>query len=738
MNQVSQGRFGSLLKKFMTGAAVLCMAVSSFVPAGAQTSENDQPTIYGFLGYIPMSITEPENGLYSIDSKGVTTQIWSDERIMQYGTYISVMWPENGKLRMLYGNKTQYFQLAFDMSTGEFLLDEEKQIDVSDQNAYKYIRRGAYNPNDGYIYGYSWNADESEDYFVKTPASDPSKVEIIRKMPRDFIACSANCFNPEDNCMYGIDTYKSFVRVDVHGNFSYVNLLTPKDYPLHGVVAGLTYSPKEKVFYWNCRYANYESQYVKIDPAKVEIVEDGDYVEEVIQTEYVADFRMFDAFVSLFSTDSTGAYDGPEAAETVSVDFVDDATTGFITYRMPSKLINGNDAPGEMKWTATNGAGVSFDGTAAPGEEVVVNYEDLMTGEYSFTFRAYADDKEGALEVNTMWVGMDVPSVPTDVTFAPAGEKGKYIVKWNPVTKGAHNAFLNPAEIKYIVFLNNELQLATTDKTEVEVEIDSTGEEARYDVSVYAMIGKLISEGGYSNILYIGDGWSLPFTIVPDDDQLEMMTYLNPNGDSFGWRPYAYMPGVTVFYSGRDYNNAADDWLITPHFFFPDAEKTYQLSFDVAMYNQLETEEYYEVWLGSEPTEEGIREKRLVGKTKPMSQTFTRESTTFKVPEAGPYFIGIHAMSDPEMAGIFVKNIEVKEAPGGSGVVGEMDQKDGFLKSVKGGMLPVGLDGKRISIFTLDGRTVYGGTAVSGNVITVAPGIYVAVADGKSTKVIVK
>lgn len=306
-----------------------------------------------------------------------------------------------------------------------------------------------------------------------------------------------------------------------------------------------------------------------------------------------------------------------------------------------------------------------------------------------------------------------------------------------PRSKGAHNAYINAEEIKYVVYLNNEMQLATTDKTEVEVEIDGSGEEARYDVAVYAVIGKQVSEPGYSNILYIGDGWPLPYTIEPTAEQLTMMTYLNPNGDSYGWRPYSYLPTVTVFYSGKDYNNQADDWLITPHFMFPDAETTYELSFDVAMFSVNSPEEYYEAWLGTEATEEGIREQRLIGKTKPMTQSFTREKATFKVPEAGTYFIGIHCMSDPEMSGIFVKNITVQESktPGG---VEESTGSEGYLKGVKGGLLPVGLDGKTVAVFTLDGRNVYRGVAASGNSISLAPGIYVAVADGKSSKVIVK
>lgn len=440
MNHVSQGLFKPLLRKMLASAAVMLVAVApSFASAPMQAPDNDDPHVYGFLGYIPQSAMdeekEPENGLYSIAPDGTTTQIWSDTRVMQYGTYIAVMWPENGLLRMLYGNRSEFYAMAFDMATGEFLDGEQEQIDVSEDKAYKYIRRGAYNPNDGYIYGYSYNADESQDYFVRTPASDPSKVEIIREMPRDFIPCTANCFNPEDNCMYGVDTYRGFVRVDTHGNFSYINLLLPQDLPLLGVVAGLTYSPKEKVYYWNCRYADYQSQYIRIDPKKVVEVEYDGYVEEAIQTELVTDFRMFDAFVSLYCTDSTGAYDGPVAAETVSVDFPNGATTGSLTYRMPSKLADDKDAPKEMKWVATNGAGVSFEGKAAPEEEVIVNYENLMTGEYTFTFRAYAGDKEGALAVNTMWVGNDVPALPTGVTFAPAGEKDIYIVKWNPVPR---------------------------------------------------------------------------------------------------------------------------------------------------------------------------------------------------------------------------------------------------------------------------------------------------------------
>lgn len=716
-------------------ALSVLLAVFGYVQGGfAQSSGTDEPIIYGFHGYSQNTSDETDLGLYTITSKGETTMVWPDNFIGATGTYVSLMWPQNNELHTLFGNKSTYFHLTFDFETGELI--GQTQIDVKGDNAYKYIRRGAYNPKDGYIYGYSWNADETVDYFVKTPASDPSQVTIIREMPKDFVACAANCFNPEDNCMYGIDVYKALVRVDVHGNFSYTNLITPSDKNLHGVVAGLVYSPKEKCYYWNARYEDYSSEYVKIDPTKTTELEVNGVKETYIVTESIRWFNYLDAYVSLFTLDSTGSADGPVAPEMVSFNFPDGATTGSIVYKMPTQLANGDAAPASMKWEATDGVNNTTSGTAAPGEEVTVNYSNLESREYTFWFRAYNGDAPGVLDVNTTWIGNDVPSVPTNITLSPAGTKDEYIVKWNPVTKGAHNAYLNLDKLTYMVYLNGETLIATVKENEATVKIESGEDEMSCFVVVYAIADNKVSEPGYSPNLFVGNGWNLPYTIEPTSQQVQMMTYINPEDDALGWRPFICPPDTPTFYTGSSNVYPGNDWLITPHFKFPDKDAVYELSYDIAEWNAEIGEDFYDIWVGTEPTAEGIMMQQIMPKSQPQSMMFERMSAPFKVPEAGAYYIGFRCLSNPQQGGILLKSITIKQlAPG---AVDEISDSKVSVYGEKGRISIKGSDNSFLNVYSLDGVCVYSGTTSEDMAIYMHPGVYIAVCDGKSYKVIVK
>lgn len=722
-----------LMKKLTLG---VLFASIGFVQEGfAQSDDIDEPFLYGFKGYSANSMSEePDLGLYTINSVGETTMVWPDKVIGVTGTYISVMWLQDSQLHTLFGNKSSFFHLAYNFENGDLMLQEK--LDVSGENAYKYIRRGAYNPNDGYIYGYSWNTDETQDYFVKAPASDPSRVTIIREMPKDFVACSANCFNPEDNCMYGIDIYKSLIRVDVHGNFSYTNLITPVEMNLHGVVAGLTYSPRDKCFYWNARYENYSSELVRIDPTKTREVNVNGYPETYIVTENVTWFEQLDAYVSLFTLDTTGSPDGPVDPEMVSYNFPDGATSGSIVYKMPTLLANGEAAPASMKWEATDGDATNLSGTAAPGEEVTVEYANLENKEYTFWFRAYSGDNQGVLNVHTTWVGNDIPSYPTDVTFEPTGNKEEYIIKWKPVTTGAHNGYFDKNSVVYAVYLNGDTQIATVKGTEAIVKIENEEDMMACFVTVYAVSDTKISEPGYSPTIYIGNGWQLPFTIIPTELQVSMMTYINPEGDSLGWRPFICPPDIPTFYTGNSDEYPGNDWLITPQLQFPSKDAIYELSYHIALWNEGLEEDSYDIWIGPEPTAEGIMMQQILDTTAPETMAFKRETYQFSVPEAGSYYIGFRCRSEMHQGGILLKNIEIRKLKGSS--VEETEENGVFVYGGKGQLSVMGADNLPLDVYSLDGTSVYSGEAGKSMIINVRPGIYVVVCDGKSHKVIVK
>ena len=103
-----------------------------------------------------------------------------DTRLGDYGTYFNVVYLRNGILCGNLGNATVMNYLEFSIEDGRQL--EEREFDVQGENAIRRMVSGAYNPDDDHVYGFSSNIDQSRWYFVKAPARNPEKTEIVREM----------------------------------------------------------------------------------------------------------------------------------------------------------------------------------------------------------------------------------------------------------------------------------------------------------------------------------------------------------------------------------------------------------------------------------------------------------------------------------------------------------------------------------------------------------------------------
>lgn len=112
-----------------------------------------------------------------------------------------------------------------------------------------------------------------------------------------------------------------------------------------------------------------------------------------------------------------------------------------------------------------------------------------------------------------------------------------------------------------------------------------------------------------------------------------------------------------------------DDWLFLPAIEFDDASVLYELKLDAArgtFSNYYGLDEVFEVKLGASPDAQSMTlpvmaqthltiENNKDGKLRPYSELF-------RVPSAGVYYIGIHAVSSHEKSlGLYIANIEVNK-----------------------------------------------------------------------------
>ena len=117
------------------------------------------------------------------------------------------------------------------------------------------------------------------------------------------------------------------------------------------------------------------------------------------------------------------------------------------------------------------------------------------------------------------------------------------------------------------------------------------------------------SVAGVSNNMSYGNPYSIPFTVEPTETQAALCQMIDCDGykgnfaEGFNWY---YRDGTFRIETNYLNESGNDDWLILPPFAVEDASKIYTLLFEVANMSADYVDEKIEVYIGSEPTVEGM------------------------------------------------------------------------------------------------------------------------------------
>ncbi|MDE5929060.1 MAG: choice-of-anchor J domain-containing protein, partial [Muribaculaceae bacterium] len=235
--------------------------------------------------------------------------------------------------------------------------------------------------------------------------------------------------------------------------------------------------------------------------------------------------------------------------------------------------------------------------------------------------------------------------------------------------------------------------------------------------------------------VFTGRGYGVPYMIVPDEESSSRMTILNIDNDRSNWTYTTEVGGTTAFFTNRDWDNSGDDYLITPPLWLDDVTKMYNISFEVKYHNNNRVEEFYDVWLGTGASEDGIREKRVSPKTRVTSRSYYKVDYDFAIPAAGTYYLGIHYVGDPDQGGIYVRDIRITRTSR-SGV--EEVSADNAL-TARAGNGEVILEGNGdAAVYSTDGCLVATAHVDGSAAVGVAPGVYLVRAGEKTFKLLVK
>lgn len=698
----------------LTAAALALPALAAAVSA--------TPEFFGFLGATDYQDEAHMPGWYKLSGKGDYSQVWADKSFGATSSYFTSGWLRNQRLCGGFGNRSQWFYLEFDPATG--VMTGQRELDIEGENVLRYMYTAAYNPDDDHVYGFAYNADRTQDYFVRCPAWDMEAVEIIREMPRDYVLCASFCYNPTDQHFYGVDPYEWLIRVDTNGNFeALTDLYYDKPTDMANWSSGMTFSPVDNRFYWNAQLDDFESFLVSIDPA-------DDYMCDVVTA-----YPMLDLYTFLCNEQDDREPGGADAPELLETTLGAGAATGTTLYRMPANAGTMTGLPSELTWEASVDRKVVKSGKTEPGARVEVEWE-LPEGEHTISMRVTGEGTKGASHWHNLWVGNDEPDRVRNIRSEFTEGGAKLQLDWEAVTRGTHGGFVDSSKVVYAVFLDDQ-QLLATKATEATIEVDPSWAMRRMRLMVVSVFDNQISEPAWTDWFTVGGSCPLPYQVAPTATDFEVMTTCNSFGGMSAWTMKADFGGVDKLFIPTTGDTYTDDWIFTPALMIENTAVKQEYSLRAGGNSNFKRDEYLEVWVGDAPSPDRMSipvvERTRIEQINPVTLTGRAD-----VPAAGQYYMGIRCTSSAYMSGLYVSDLSVTDTNEPSAVE-SVDSFSASLQGARGAVLAIGLGGETLEVRTPDGRLVVNRTLRSDREAIVLPaGLYVVSSGERSSKVAVR
>lgn len=620
-------------------------SVTDLVPAQAPAAKaplrlaDYGSELYGYVNYSTNS-TETPVGLYEFQGTALEL-MWKDEFFAQRALSLMCGFYKDDRLcgyqtMEFNGQLLAYIYSEFDFSTGEMKVSDELEPVTG------YFMACTYDPDTKTIYGYG--GSKNGICFASAPVDDPNDFKVIRKINDQTNysdMCWAMTYNEADDTLYGVNFKMELVTIATDGTTTKVMDIENMGQP--GYISDMAWSQKAGGFFVNYTNDAISSLYL-LDPVKK-------------TSRLIDSFDNDAAFAVMVCLDPAGE-PGQAAPPTLkSFDFAPGATSGSITFTLPTKTLGGTALPSNLKWYSTIDDKAHTNGSAQSGADITVNYSGLSDDMHVFGLYIMDNGVEGVSARVRRYVGNDIPLAPENVVLT------RDKVTWDPVTEGVHEAYLDLSKMEYEVFVNGK-SVGRTSSTQIASGIDLNGGIAAYTAEVKAICNGMTSEAGTSNKVVVGKALQLPVSLEPNNEESQLFTIVDANGDKATWRYVPATAQVQAYfnsnYSAAD-NVKMDDWLIMPGVALNSTSEYYAFQMEVGRLNSAYPGEYYEIWAGTEPIP-GNMTVKIKDKTK-VSSAYEIIKEYFKVPQAGTWFIGIHAVSDADQYGFAARDFHVT-APG--------------------------------------------------------------------------
>lgn len=606
-------KFFELCRNVAFGATLLTCGA---LPAHAAEAFGEGADIYGYL-------SSPA-GMYTVTADNYEL-LWEDTGYRsRFFVPMTSGWLVDGKMCGYANDGYDAFYVEYDWATGEILKSES--LSASNCPVIAVL-----NEADGKVYGFSAKGDSCK--FFVSEKDNASALTEVATLAKDQM-CLGLTYNTDEGYVAGMRYDGALVKLTADGSEE-VLLNTYYTVPSSISYTAFTYCASDRLYYWNPTNVDYESQMYVIDPSMPSVASVSTFPDK--------QFRfMLSAGEALDSN-------APKAPEIKSAEFIDGSADGKIVVTMPTELESGETISGDVAWTASIDGETVKEGQAAAGADVTVEFEGISTGNHTFAFSAAIGDHTGKTASTMLYVGFDTPKSPANVVLTDNS------VRWEAVTEGVNGGYVNSEAIVYTIYLNDE-KIGTTTATEYQLDNLEQGELRRVTASVTATANEMTSAPGVSNGLTVGT-LSLPAFFQPTTDDFAMCQVIDGDGNGRCW---TYDANNEAFYGSYNLDRQVDDWLILPAVTL-DGSSSCTITMQARRMRSFFADEAIEVKAAMEPTAEALADGLTLIEETQLPSAYEELTGRFTPTEAGKWYIALHAVSDADQAGMYVKEILIAE-----------------------------------------------------------------------------
>lgn len=526
-------------------------------------------------------------------------------------------------------------------------------------------------------------------------------------------AIVAMAFSPEGE-LYAIASNSYLYKIDkTNGNLTSIG--STGIYPQYE--QSMTFSPDGNTIYWAACNDDINALY-SVDPASG-------------KAEKIKDFANAAEFVSLWVGDAISADGAPAAAQDLKVEFEGASLTGTFSFTAPGLTHAGDELTGELDYEIkANGVAVAT-GKTTPGAPTSCEITLPQGGLTDFSVVLSNEAGKGdEATLNRVFAGQDTPQYVENLQLVRGESDNEFVVSWDFPAVGVHGGYIDPESVKFRVRRLPEFEVISEDAKSpfTDTFVSDIPVKCSYEVMPY--IDENISGLPMTtNSIMTGAPFQLPYSENFDNlDHEKSWTIVDANDDGHSWE-YQWDMG---YYRIYDNERAKDDWMMSPYFLFEEGHD-YRVSFDIRTIASEELEIFIGEGLEPADMQTVIFEKELIPDT---NFKWVSRNATFSIAKTARMHIGFHAAtsSPSDALALYLDNVKVEHL----GMTSAQAPASGAsLFHIEGRSVVADSDAD-LTICLPDGRVAASGSYVSGQSISLAPGLYIIGNGTAASKIMIR